>query len=183
MIVSRTLTSKINEDGSIEGMMIGGSTTASFPNSVVILENRLSGSPLDMTIKRAIREYLANECIRGQDITVYDLASRDLLWDDGRLEAKEVNQDLVTDRLKLAYRLRVEPAWINEEGFGAALQLWMSWENLFEVREVGAQNPERQVLDERITVKFGQTSLVGFRLDGKRLRASVCWLAISVDQK
>lgn len=183
MIVSRTITSKINEDGSIQGTMIGGSTTASFPNSVVILENRLSGSPLDMTIKRSIREYMANDCIRSQDITVFDIASHDLLWDDNRLEAQEANHKVETHRLSLTYRLRIEPAWRNEEGFGVALQLWMSWENLFEVREVSAQNPERQILDERVAVKPGQTSPVGFRLAGKLHRGGICWLAISVDQK
>ncbi|OGD18910.1 MAG: hypothetical protein A2W03_13715 [Candidatus Aminicenantes bacterium RBG_16_63_16] len=183
-IVSRTVASHANPDGSVTGTMAGGATTAKFPKSSVLLENYLSGSSSTAAIKRNIREYMAYGCVRSQDIRVFDLAEHELVFDNGQLRVQETGQDLESYPYDLSYHLRIEPAWKTAEDIGLAVQLWMDWRNVPNVQPSETLRRGLPILDQTIPVKLGQTSLAGFRPTiGNGPKGSVYWLALSADKR
>ncbi len=182
MIISRTIASTTNADGSVSGRMVGGITTASVPAGTVLLENRLSGSHSVASVRRAIRKYMSNGCVRDQDITVFELAQHDFSFDGKCLELREIGREAKSIRHDLNYHVRIEPAWKTDEEVGLALQLWMHTENRYGVRVIGDQNPELQVLDHTIASKFGHISLLAFRSANESWSGSVYWLAISAEK-
>jgi len=93
MIVSRTIDTRVAEDGSVIGTMVGGSTTGAFPADVVSLQNRLPAGSYSVDIKDAIREFMASGCIRAQDITIYELAGHELIFDHQNEAGQEVAQE------------------------------------------------------------------------------------------
>jgi hypothetical protein len=181
-IVSRFVSSKVNQDGSVEGTIVSGNTTASFPKGVVILENRLKASPTDATIKSPIREFMASDRIRYEDVSVFDLASHDFFFDFKRLESQEVSQQIKEWPHEISCHLRVAPERKTENDLLVSVQLWMRLKNGLEIQPVGTQDPERLVLEQTVAVGIGQTSLIGFRADDKKLR-DVFWLAVSAQKE
>jgi hypothetical protein len=179
MIVSWT-TARVAEDGSVVGMTVGGSTTGSFPTGVVSLQNRLPADSYSVDIKSAIREYMAYSCIRAQDITVYEFAGHELIFNHQNEAGQEVAQERDGWPYWLSYRLAVEPAWKNEEQVGLALRLWIRRKDPHGLLDITGQVPEHLVLDQTVALKFGQTSLVGFPSTTSGPR-SICWLAVSVE--
>jgi len=180
MIVSWT-TARVAEDGSVVGTMVGGSTTGAFPAEAVSLQNRLPADSYSVDIKSAIREYMAYSCIRAQNITVYELAGHELDFDHQNGVGQEVAQEREDWPYWLSYRLAVEPAWKNEEEIGLALRLWIRRKDPHGLLDITGQVPEHLVLDQTVTVKFGQTSLVGFPSSTSRSRRSIYWLALSAE--
>ena len=180
MIVSRMIASRVTEDGGVEGTMVGGNTTGSFPDGAVTLQNRLPAGSFSVDIKKVIREYMAYGCIRAQDISVNELAEHALVFGHKSKAGQEVAQEL--DPKSLSYRLVVEPAWEDEQEAGLALQVWLRWQNPYGVQDIINNIPERLALDQNVAVKFGQTSLVGFPSSTSRPRRSIFWLALSVEK-
>jgi hypothetical protein len=180
MIVSWT-TARVAEDGSVVGTTVGGSTTGSFPTGVVSLQNRLPADSYSVDIKSAIREYMAYSCIRAQDITVYEHAGHELIFNHQNEAGQEVAQERDDWPYWLSYRLAVEPAWKNEEEIGLALRLWIRRKDPHGLLDITGQVPEHLVLDRTVALKFGQTSLVGFPSTTSGPR-SIYWLALSVEK-
>lgn len=181
MIVSRTIAG-VAEDGSVVGTMVGGSTTGSFPDKAVTLQNRLPAGSYSVDIKDVIREFLAYSCIRAQDITVYELAEHELVFNDPHEAKREVYQELDEMRPSpVSYRLNVELTWENEHEAGLAIQVWLRWQNPQRIQENITNIPERLAIDENVAVKLGQTSLAGFPSTTTGPR-SVLWLALSVER-
>ncbi len=183
MIISRIVSTKIADDGSVTGTMVGGDITSSFPPGVVLLQNRLSDSPIDDPVIKVIRENMASNCVRLQDIQVIALAQHDFLLDAMESESQEVYQDLTSSGIEYHYRLRVVLEWKNEEEVCLALQLWMNRKNPDSIQLIGVEIPAPLVLDLTVTAKFDQTSLVGFPSYGKKPRDTIYWLAISTKKQ
>jgi hypothetical protein len=182
MIVTTMFAGGVAKDGGVVGTMVGGSTTGGFPAEVVSLQNRLPADSYSVDIKSAIRDYMANSCIRAQNITVYELANHELVFRDQREAGQEVYQELDEGRpCPVAYRLVVEPVWEDEQEAGLALQVWLRWQNPYGVQDIINNIPEHLALDQNVAVKFGQTSLVGFPSSNSGPR-SIYWLAVSVEQ-
>lgn len=141
MIISRIVSTKIADDGSVTGTMVGGDITSSFPPGVVLLQNRLSDSPIDDPVIKVIRENMASNCVRLQDIQVIALAQHDFLLDAMESESQEVYQDLTSSGIERHCRLKVLPKWQNEEEPGLGLQLWMNRQNPFGIQELELKTP------------------------------------------
>jgi len=182
MIVSRMIATRVTKDGGVEGTMVGGSTTGSFPAEMVCLQNRLPAGSDSMALKKAIREFMANDCVRAQDITVYELAGHELIFDHQNETGQEVAQKRDAWPYWLSYHLAVEPAWMDEEDVGLALRLWIRRQDPYGLQDITGQVPECLVFDQTVAVKFGQTSLVGFPSSTSRPRRSIFWLALSVEK-
>lgn len=182
MIVSRMIATRVTKDGGVEGTTVGGSTTGSFPTSVVSLQNRLPADSYSVDIKSAIREYMAYSCIRAQDIRVYEFSGHELIFDHQNKAGQEVAQEKDAWPYWLSYRLAIEPAWKNEEECGLALRLWIRRKDPHGLLDITGQVPEHLVLDQTAAVKFGQTSLVGFPSSTSGPR-SIYWLALSVERQ
>ncbi len=182
-IVSRTISSQVNSDGSVEGTTAGGATTAKFPRTPVLLQNYFSGEPIPLTIKGMLREYMAYDCVRSQDITVHDLAQDEFVFDNTRSLVQEAGQSVESYPYDLTYHLRIEPAWRTAEAAGVRLQLWMDWKNAPDVQRAGTSSSEPLILDQTIPVKFSQTSFAGFRSPANGPRGFVYWVAVSADKR
>ena len=184
MIVSRMITSRVTKDGGVEGtMMVGGDTTASFPAEGVSLPSRLPASSVSEDIKKVIREFMANSCLRAQDISVNELAGHELVFDHRCLAGQEVYQELHKGRpYPLSYRLVIEPAWQNNEEAGLHLQIWLRWQDPYGIQDIRDIIPERLAFDQTVAIKFGQRTLFGFPSSTSRSRRSIYWLALSVEK-
>jgi len=180
MIVSRMFAGRTTKGGGVAGTMVGGNTTGSFPDGAVTLQNRLPAGSYGVDIKKVICEFMAFDCIRAQDITVYELAGHELVFNAHSGAGKEVAQKLDLD--SLSYRLDIEPAWKNEQEAGLALQVWLRWQDPYGIQDIRDNIPERLAFDQTVSVKFGQTSLVGFPSSTSRSRRSIFWLALSVEK-
>jgi hypothetical protein len=182
MIVSRTIATRVAEDGSIIGTMVGGSTTGSFPDGEVTIHNRLPAASDSVDIVKAIREFMAYGCITAQDIGVNEFTRHELIFDLQDGAGEEVYQELHKGRPSpLSYRLAIEPVWENEREAGLALQVRLRWQDPFGIQDIRDNIPERLVYDQTVFVRFGQTTLVGFPSSSSRSRRSIYWLAIAVD--
>jgi len=180
MIVSRVIAGGVTEGGGVVGTMVGGSTTGSFPDGAVTLQNRLPAGSYSVDIKKVIREFMAYDCIRAQDISVNTLVEHALVFGHKSRAGQEVAQEL--DLESLSYRLDIEPVWENEEEAGLALQIWLRWQDPYGIQDIKNDIPERLVFDQTVSVKFGQTILVGFPSSTSRSRRSIFWLALSVEK-
>lgn len=182
MIVSRMFAGIVTEGEGVAGTLVGGNTTGSFPASPVTLKNRLAAGLDTMDMKGAIREFMANDCIRAQDITINELAGRELVFGHQGEAGQEVCQELHQGRPSpLSYRLDIEPVWENEQEAGLALQIWLLWQDPYGIQDIKDNIPERLAFDQAVSVKFGQTTLVGFpsSTSGRRF---IYWLALSVEK-
>jgi hypothetical protein len=182
MIVSRTIAGRGDAQGTVAGKMVGGNTTGSFPTKTVFLQDRLAGSAEARDIKRAIRDYMALGCIREQDIGVSELTQHDLVLNDKLPTALEADREIEQWPHQASYRLILEPVWQNEEEAGLDVQLWLRWQDPYGIQVVSGQVQERLVVDQVLTVKFGQTSFLGFPTSTLKSRRSIYWLALFVEK-
>jgi bacterioferritin-associated ferredoxin len=183
MIVSYTVAGWSTPDGAVVGRTVGGNTTRSFPNRPAVLQNWLPAGSDCGDIKTEIREFMANNCIKAQHITVNEIAGHELVFDERAEAGQEVYQVLEEGRPSpFSYRLNIEPAWQNEEEIGLSLKVWLRWQYPYGVQEISGNVPERLVFDKIVVTKFGQTTLVGFPSSDSRGRRSIFWLALSAEK-
>lgn len=182
IFVSRIVAGRVDKDGTVAGTMVGGNTTGSFPTKTVFLQDRLAGSADSGDIIGAIREYMAAACIREQDIEVFELTRHDLVLNDKLPIAIEADRGFEQWPHQASYRLILEPARQNEEEAGLALQLWLRWQDPYGIQDISGQVPKRLVVDQILTAKFGQTSLLGFPSSTLRSRRSIYWLSLFVEK-
>jgi hypothetical protein len=180
MIVSRVIAGEVAEGEGVVGTMVGGSTTGSFPDEAVTLQNRLAAGSDTMDIKRVIREFMAYDCIKAQDVSVFELTEHELVFNYQNEAGQEVAEELDLD--SLLYRLDIEPVWKNDEEAGLALRVWLRWQDPYGIQDIRDNIPERLVFDQTVLVKFSQVTFVGFPSSTSKSRRSIYWLALSVEK-
>ena len=180
MIVSTTWAGP-SKDGGIVGTTIGGNTTWSFPNEPIFLQNQLPANSDAAQIISAIRQHMAYGCIREQMIAVSEKTKLEFVLNK-QTTAEEVYWRLDEGRGGNALRLAVETAWLNEEGAGLAIKIWLRWQDPFGIQEIGDQPPEQLAVSRVFPLKFGRTSLLGFPSSTSKERRSIFWLALSAEK-
>lgn len=182
MIVSYTVAGWSTPDGGVAGTTVGGDITGSFPDHPVTLENRLAAGSLAVDIKTIIRDFMANACLRAQDIPVHELAGHELVFAEPAEAGQEVYQELEEGLPSpSSIRVDIEPAWETDEETGLSLRVWLRWQDPYGIQEISGNIPERLAVEQTVPVKFGLISLVGFpsSTSGRRF---IYWLALSAER-
>jgi hypothetical protein len=180
-IVSMTFAGWTAKDGSVVGKTVGGATTGAFPAGAIVLQNRLPAESGIREAQKAIREFMADDCVKAQNIIVNELAEHELCFGQIGESGQEVYQELSKGRPSpVSYRIHIELAWENEDQVGLALRIWLNWQDPGGIQDFGGIVPERLAFDETISAKTRQTSLVAFPTSESHWDRSIIWLAISV---